>query len=191
MVVAGVPAMPASASGSADAAGGPAIDNAQLAKELKAAVQRQEFAEGLVDLLPPDPAAAGMTTGQPKPTSGPLTSATQPVLSPAASVPNTRVPNADVAVIALDSSGQPTAAANIVLSKDYPNGATVPVDSDLGTTQVRWRRWNTAEWDAGSNGVGGCRTGSGRCSAGDDVAVSGLRAEADGRFRRTPPRRPR
>ena len=42
--------------------------------------------------------------------------------------------------------------ANVLLSKDYPHGVVVPVGDDLGTGEVRWLRWNTAEWEAGSSG---------------------------------------
>lgn len=59
-------------------------------------------------------------------------------------------PNIDVAVIALDRSGRPRAAANVLLSRDYPRGTGVPIDDDLGTTAVRWRRWNPDRWNGGT-----------------------------------------
>ena len=59
-------------------------------------------------------------------------------------------PNIDVAVIALDRSGRPRAAANVLLSRDYPRGTGVPIDDDLGTTAVRWRRWNSDRWNGGT-----------------------------------------
>ncbi|HEY6739751.1 MAG TPA: serine hydrolase, partial [Actinopolymorphaceae bacterium] len=59
------------------------------------------------------------------------------------------MPNLDTAVIRLDEEGRPVAAANVLLSKDYPHGAVVPVDDDLGTTAVRWRRWTGDQWGAG------------------------------------------
>lgn len=59
-------------------------------------------------------------------------------------------PNIDIAVIALDRTGRPKAAANVLLSRDYPRGAGVPIDEDLGTTAVRWRRWNPDRWNGGT-----------------------------------------
>jgi hypothetical protein len=40
------------------------------------------------------------------------------------------VPNVDVAVIALDAQGRATAAANVLLSRDYPRGQIVPIDGN-------------------------------------------------------------
>lgn len=59
-------------------------------------------------------------------------------------------PNLDVAVIALDRSGRPRAVANVLLSRDYPRGTGVPVGDDLGTTAVRWRRWDPDRWNGGT-----------------------------------------
>ena len=59
-------------------------------------------------------------------------------------------PNVDLAVIALDRSGRPKAAANVLLSRDYPRGIGVPLDDDLGTSAVRWRRWNPDRWNGGT-----------------------------------------
>ena len=59
-------------------------------------------------------------------------------------------PNIDVAVIALDRSGRPRAVANVLLSRDYPEGVGVPIDDDLGTDAVRWRRWNPDRWNGGT-----------------------------------------
>jgi Beta-lactamase enzyme family len=60
------------------------------------------------------------------------------------------VPNIDLAVITLDASGRPTAAADVLLSRDHPDGIGVPIDADLGTDAVRWRRWNTDRWNGGT-----------------------------------------
>ncbi len=58
------------------------------------------------------------------------------------------VPNVDVAVVELDAEGRPRAAANVLLSRDYPRGRVVPVDPrTLGTTVVRFTRWDIARWD--------------------------------------------
>ena len=59
-------------------------------------------------------------------------------------------PNIDVAVIALDRSGRPRAIAEVLLSRDYPEGVGVPIDDDLGTDAVRWRRWNPDRWNGGT-----------------------------------------
>ncbi len=116
----------------------------RLAAELRAAVVEQRFSE-VVDYDPPAVSTepAGERSGlEQKVFQAPESSA----------VPIARTPNVDAAVIELDERGRPTAVANVVLSKDYPDGAVVPVDENLSTTDVRWRRWNTEEWDAGSAG---------------------------------------
>jgi len=59
-------------------------------------------------------------------------------------------PNLDVAVIALDRSGRPRAIANVLLSRDYPEGVGVPIGDDFGTDAVRWRRWNPDRWNGGT-----------------------------------------
>ena len=57
-------------------------------------------------------------------------------------------PNVDVAVIELDARGRPVAAANVLLSRDYPRGQLVPIDPrTLGTRQVRFMRWDIDRWD--------------------------------------------
>ncbi len=73
---------------------------------------------------------------------------------PAASVPY--APNVDVAVIALDGDGHVVASANVLLSRDYPNGVVVPVDrvggpaGSQGVTDVRWRRWDIDRYNGGT-----------------------------------------
>ena len=58
------------------------------------------------------------------------------------------VPNVDVAVIELDKEGRPVAAANVLLSRDYPKGVAVPIDPRTwGTTAVRYTRWDLERWD--------------------------------------------
>ena len=115
----------------------PAVERPPLSAELRKAVQNARFAEDLVDRLPP-----GVEGDEFSPEE----------FAAAAGVPNRRVPNVDVAVIELDPSGRPSTAANVLLSKDYPEGVVVPVDDNLGTSQVRWRRWDTNAWEAGSAG---------------------------------------
>jgi hypothetical protein len=68
--------------------------------------------------------------------------------SPAGTIPT--APNVDVAVIALDPDGRPKAAADVLLSRDHPRGIGVPIDDDLGTVEVRWRRWNPDRWNGGT-----------------------------------------
>ena len=59
-------------------------------------------------------------------------------------------PNIDLAVIALDRSGRPRAIADVLLSRDYPDGMGVPIGDDLGSDEVRWRRWNPDRWNGGT-----------------------------------------
>ena len=59
-------------------------------------------------------------------------------------------PNIDLAVIALDRAGRPRAVAGVLLSRDHPGGVAVPIDDDLGTDAVRWRRWNPDRWNGGT-----------------------------------------
>ncbi len=57
-------------------------------------------------------------------------------------------PNVDVALLELDPEGRPLAVANVLLSRDYPKGVRVPVDrATLGTTGVRFTRWDLERWD--------------------------------------------
>ncbi|MFG1924172.1 serine hydrolase [Cryptosporangium sp. NPDC048952] len=58
------------------------------------------------------------------------------------------VPNVDVAVIELDDAGRPVAAANTLLSQDYPNGVVVPVTRNMAAPGVRWTRWSNDTWAA-------------------------------------------
>src|SRR5436309_2701062 len=63
------------------------------------------------------------------------------------------VPNVDVAVIGLDGQGRATAAADVLLSRDYPQGQIAPLDANRGTTAVRFTRWRQSGFD-GSEGRG-------------------------------------
>jgi Beta-lactamase enzyme family len=64
--------------------------------------------------------------------------------------PIARPPNVDVAVIELDPNGRPIDAADVLLSRDYPDGVLAPVDRDLGTTAVRFLRWNINRSNGGT-----------------------------------------
>ncbi len=77
------------------------------------------------------------------------------------------VPNVDVAVIALDAQGRATAAANVLLSRDYPRGQIVPIDQNWGTTAVRFTRWRQSSFDG---------------SQGRDTDIVGGRSRAPFRF---------
>ncbi len=74
--------------------------------------------------------------------------------SPAEPVPYT--PNVDVAIIELDSSGHVIDAANVLLSRDYPDGVVVPIDraggpaGSYGASGVRWRRWDIDRYNGGT-----------------------------------------
>ncbi len=59
------------------------------------------------------------------------------------------VPNVDVAVIQLNPQGQVLACANILLSRDYPEGLIVPVSLNHGASSVRFRRWDISRWNGG------------------------------------------
>lgn len=59
------------------------------------------------------------------------------------------VPNVDIAVIQLNPQGQILACANVLLSRDYPEGLIVPVSLNHGASSVRFRRWDIARWNGG------------------------------------------
>lgn len=59
-------------------------------------------------------------------------------------------PNVDIAVIQLDEQGNVVDAANIILSRDYPQGLMVPLDDNLNASGVRWLRWDIERSDGGS-----------------------------------------
>ncbi|MBM3738670.1 MAG: serine hydrolase [Acidobacteria bacterium] len=66
-------------------------------------------------------------------------------------------PNVDLAVIQIDRDGRARAAANVLLSRDYPSGLIVPLDWNANTGVVRWLRWDQERFDGGlfsaSNGA--------------------------------------
>ena len=59
-------------------------------------------------------------------------------------------PNVDLAVIQLDAGGRAVAWANVLLSRDYPDGLVVPVDLNAGAASVRFRRWDIERWNGGN-----------------------------------------
>lgn len=59
-------------------------------------------------------------------------------------------PNVDVAVIQFDRRGAMVACVNVLLSRDYPDGRVVPVDSNTCAAAVRFRRWDIDRWNGGT-----------------------------------------
>jgi hypothetical protein len=116
-----------------------AQESASLQAEVVAAVRAVNFG-GTVDFGPVDFACPGATF----------------CASPAAHIGH--VPNVDVAVIALDRRGHAMRAADVLLSRDYPDGVVVPIDRQLGTTAVRFRRWDLDRWNGGAFGGDGTQT---------------------------------
>lgn len=62
-------------------------------------------------------------------------------------------PSIDLAVIELDGTGRPVAAAEVLLSASHPRGVSVPVNRDWGTEAVRWSRWDAQRWRQGRPGT--------------------------------------
>ena len=60
------------------------------------------------------------------------------------------MPNIDLAVIALDDRAGPGPWPMSCCRGDYPAGVGVPVGDDLGTDDVRWRRWDADRWNGGT-----------------------------------------
>jgi hypothetical protein len=59
-------------------------------------------------------------------------------------------PNVDVAVIQLDAQGREVDCADVLFSRDYPNGLIVPLDKNFGASSVRFLRWDIARSDGGT-----------------------------------------
>lgn len=72
----------------------------------------------------------------------PLDGPNPPWFAPIASTPQV-----DVAVLELSPAGRVTDAANVLMSRDYPNGVVVPIGSKLDSSAVRYRKWDVARWD--------------------------------------------
>jgi hypothetical protein len=60
------------------------------------------------------------------------------------------VHNVDEAVNQLDRDGSVLACANVLLSRDYPDGLVVPVDPHRGAHSVRFHRWEIERWNGGT-----------------------------------------
>lgn len=59
-------------------------------------------------------------------------------------------PNVNVAVIQLDERGNLVDRAFVILSRDYPQGLVVPLDENLGTSSVRFLRWDIDRSNGGT-----------------------------------------
>ena len=59
-------------------------------------------------------------------------------------------PNVGVAVIQFDTDGRMVDRAEILLSRDYPDGLIVPLDPNAGDSAVRYRRWDIERSDGGT-----------------------------------------
>ncbi|SJN40264.1 hypothetical protein FM119_11865 [Mycetocola reblochoni REB411] len=58
-----------------------------------------------------------------------------------------QVPQVDVAVIELDEQGRIRDRANVLVSRDYPDGVVAPIDDSLSSSSVRWQRWEQNRFD--------------------------------------------
>jgi hypothetical protein len=87
-----------------------------------------------------------------------------PALNAAAATTIHQQPQVDVTVIELDKKGRPLSAGTVLMSPKYKDGVVVPVDRNLHTTAVRYRLWDTDQWDA-NNGQGTTDTVPGRENA--------------------------
>jgi beta-lactamase class A len=63
-----------------------------------------------------------------------------------------------VAVIELRPDGRATRAADVLLSRDYPNGLLVAIDRHLAASAVRFRRWDIERWNGGTFASDGVQT---------------------------------
>jgi hypothetical protein len=59
-------------------------------------------------------------------------------------------PNVDVAVIQFDAQGRVVDRAEVLLSRDYPDGLIVSLDPNAGASAVRFRRWDIERSDGGT-----------------------------------------
>jgi hypothetical protein len=157
-IAAGATAVAVTGSASAETDGGHGWRSARLAVELKAAINKQNFA-GVLDTTPPNSAAArrfapsaaekdGM-----EPPVAQIAKQLKALATASTAAPIHQNPQLDAAVIELDRSGRPVSAADVVMSPQYPNGKIVPLDDNLSTNKVRFRAWDDTTWDT-NNGLG-------------------------------------
>ena len=56
-------------------------------------------------------------------------------------------PNLDLAVLVLNQLGEISKAANVIISRDYPQGLISNLDNNLTTRNITWQRWDQKQWD--------------------------------------------
>ncbi|MDQ1701137.1 MAG: hypothetical protein QOF57_389, partial [Frankiaceae bacterium] len=138
--------------------------NERLAEELTDAIVAQDFKD-VLDTAPPSSAAtARVAAVKEKGYEQTPGESAKLFTAAAAAAPIHQTPNLDATVFELGTQGSVVAAANVLLSPQYPDGKVVPLDSNLATDQVRWRRWSDSGWDA-DNGRGSIDAVPGRENA--------------------------
>lgn len=71
----------------------------------------------------------------------------------AAPKPISQQPQINASILELDAAGRILSSGTVLMSPQYPHGVVVPVDRNLRTTAVRWRRWDDSGWYA-NHGLG-------------------------------------
>jgi hypothetical protein len=132
-----------------------------LAERLQATMAGLNFGD-LLDTAPPGSAQVRALAAQPESESGRPRNA--PALNAAAATTIHQQPQVDVSVIELDKKGRPVSSGTVLMSPKYKNGIVVPVDENFRTAAVRYRLWDTDQWDA-NNGQGTTDTVPGRENA--------------------------
>jgi hypothetical protein len=87
-----------------------------------------------------------------------------PALNAAAAATIHQQPQVDVTVMELGPHGRPLSSGTVLMSPQYKDGVIVPVDRNFHTDSVRYRLWDTGQWDA-DNGHGTIDTVPGRENA--------------------------
>ena len=130
----------------------------ELAKRLQAAMAGLKFGN-VLDTTPPGSAQARAAHAQQQ--AEPALPEHAPAHSAATATTIHQQPQVDVTVIELDNKGRPVSSGTVLMSPKYKNGVVVPVDKNLRTTAVRYRLWDTGQWDA-NHGQGTIDTVPGR-----------------------------
>lgn len=115
----------------------PRLRSAVLALQLRQALHDVHL-ERVLDTDPvtaPQPALVDKRGGRPA-----------TVRAVATARPITQQPQVDATVLELDRGGRPVAAANVLMSPQYPRGVIVPLSRDLGGDAVRYREWDDDGW---------------------------------------------
>jgi hypothetical protein len=132
-----------------------------LGRRLKAAMDAQNFGD-VLDTTPPGSAQARALRYSREAESG--QSENVPAVSAAAAATIHQQPQVDVTVIELSPRGRPLSSGTVLMSPRYKDGVVVPVDRNFHTASVRYRLWDTDQWDANS-GQGTIDTVTGRENA--------------------------